>query len=168
MQYLLVLSLNSESGASLSSMHLFICCLVTQLCPTFCDPPPWPWSPPGSSVHGIFQVRILDWVAISFCRRSSHLQHWQVNSSPLGHLGSPIYSFSHHNCYLSLENGVTNTPNSGRIVRSWQKFRMHSSKSHLSFKHFPQDFPGGPVVKNSPANSIPEKQTTQSKSGQKT
>ena len=31
-----------------------------------------PWtSLPGSSVHGIFQARILDWVAISFFRRSS-------------------------------------------------------------------------------------------------
>ena len=28
------------------------------------------WSPPGSSVHGIFQARILEWVAISSCRRS--------------------------------------------------------------------------------------------------
>ena len=29
------------------------------------------WSPPGSSVHGIFQARILEWVAISFSRGSS-------------------------------------------------------------------------------------------------
>ena len=29
---------------------------------------------PGSSVHGIFQARILGWVAISFCRGSSHTQ----------------------------------------------------------------------------------------------
>ena len=28
-------------------------------------------SPPGSSVHGIFQARILEWVAISFSRASS-------------------------------------------------------------------------------------------------
>jgi len=27
-----------------------------------------PWSPQGSSVHGIFQARILEWVAISFSR----------------------------------------------------------------------------------------------------
>ena len=38
--------------------------LVTQLCPTLCDPKDC--SPPGSSVHGIFQARILEWVAISF------------------------------------------------------------------------------------------------------
>jgi len=42
---------------------------VTQLCPTLCDP--IDCSLPGSSIHGIFQARILEWVAISFSRRSS-------------------------------------------------------------------------------------------------
>ena len=37
---------------------------VAQLCPTLCDP--MDCSPPGSSVHGILQARILEWVAISF------------------------------------------------------------------------------------------------------
>ena len=35
----------------------------------FCKP--MVCSPPGSSVHGILQVRILEWVAISFSRGSS-------------------------------------------------------------------------------------------------
>ena len=35
---------------------------------------PMHWSPPGSSVHGIFQARILEWVAISYSRESSLLQ----------------------------------------------------------------------------------------------
>ena len=43
---------------------------VTQLCPTLCDP--MDCSPPGSSVHGIFQARVLEWVTISFSRGSSH------------------------------------------------------------------------------------------------
>ena len=42
---------------------------VTQLCLTLCDP--MDCSPPGSSVHGILQARILEWVAISFSRGSS-------------------------------------------------------------------------------------------------
>ena len=41
---------------------------VAQLCMTLCDP--MDCSLPGSSVHGIFQARILEWVAISFSRRS--------------------------------------------------------------------------------------------------
>ena len=38
----------------------------------------WPidCSPPGSSVHGIFQARILEWVAIFFSRRSSQTRDW--------------------------------------------------------------------------------------------
>ena len=43
--------------------------LVTQSCPTLCDP--MDYSPPGSSVHGIFQERVLEWVAISFSSGSS-------------------------------------------------------------------------------------------------
>ena len=43
--------------------------LVTQLYLTLCDP--MDCSPPGSSVHGILQARILQWVAISFSRESS-------------------------------------------------------------------------------------------------
>ena len=39
---------------------------VAQLCPTLCHP--MDGSPPGSTVHGILQARILEWVAISFSR----------------------------------------------------------------------------------------------------
>ena len=42
---------------------------VTRSCPTLCDPVDC--SLPGSSVHGILQARILEWVAISFSRGSS-------------------------------------------------------------------------------------------------
>ena len=42
---------------------------VAQSCPTLCNP--MDCSPSGSSVHGIFQARILEWVAISFSKGSS-------------------------------------------------------------------------------------------------
>ena len=35
-----------------------------QSCPTLCDP--MDCSPPGSSIHGIFQARVLEWGAIAF------------------------------------------------------------------------------------------------------
>ena len=38
--------------------------LVTQSCLTSCDP--MDYSPPGSSIHGIFQARVLEWGAIAF------------------------------------------------------------------------------------------------------
>ena len=43
--------------------------LVTQLCPALCNP--MDCSQLGSSVHGILQARILEWVAIFFSRGSS-------------------------------------------------------------------------------------------------
>ena len=44
------------------------CCLITKLYPMLSDP--MDFIPPGSSVRGIFQARILEWVAISFSRGS--------------------------------------------------------------------------------------------------
>ena len=53
----------------LFTLFSFQClCLVAQLCPTL---RPHDCSLPGSSVHGILQARILEWVAISFSRGSS-------------------------------------------------------------------------------------------------
>ena len=45
------------------------CVQLLQLCPTVCDP--MDCSLPGSSVHGIFPARILEWVAIPFSKGSS-------------------------------------------------------------------------------------------------
>ena len=47
---------------------------------------------PGSSVHGVFQARMLEWAAISFSRRSSQPRdqtHVSRIDRPLSHLGSP-------------------------------------------------------------------------------
>ena len=48
------------------STHVYhiLCAQSLQSCLTLCDP--LDCSPPGSSVHGILQARILEWVAISF------------------------------------------------------------------------------------------------------
>ena len=46
------------------------CAKFLQSCPTVCNP--MDCSPPGSSVQGILQARILEWVAISFSKGSSH------------------------------------------------------------------------------------------------
>ena len=52
-------------------LHRSVLCvfLVAQLCPTLSDP--MGCSPPGSSVHGDLQARILEWVAMSSSRGSS-------------------------------------------------------------------------------------------------
>ena len=50
-------------------------CLVTNVCSTLFGNPR-DYSLPGSSVHGISQVRILEWVTISFSRGSSPPRYW--------------------------------------------------------------------------------------------
>ena len=47
---------------------------VAQSCPALCDP--MDCSPPGFSIHGIFQAWVLEWVAISFSRGSSRPSNW--------------------------------------------------------------------------------------------
>ena len=61
-----------------------VCVLVMQWCPALCDP--MDCSPPGSSVHGIFQARILEWVAISFSMESSWPRLWTWVSCITGRL----------------------------------------------------------------------------------
>ena len=56
-------------------------CTDAQSCPALCDP--MDCSPPGSSVHGIFQARILELVALSYSRGSSRPRDWtHISVSP--------------------------------------------------------------------------------------
>ena len=59
--------------------NFFVVCLVTKSCPTLCDP--MDCSPPGSSIHGISQARILEWIAILFSMGSSQCKYWTCVSS---------------------------------------------------------------------------------------
>ena len=52
-----------------SLLVFWMCTQLCQLCPNLCDPTNS--NPPGSSVHGILQARILEWVTICFSRGSS-------------------------------------------------------------------------------------------------
>ena len=71
------------------------------MCSTLCDP--MDYSPPGSSVHGFLQARILEWVAMPSSRGIFLTQesnpcllcflHWQVGSLPLGPPGKPIFMY---------------------------------------------------------------------------
>ena len=66
-------SLSDPLEIGLSFEHTCVCvcvcvCTHTQSCPTLCNP--MDCSLPGSSAHGIFQARIMEQVAISYCRGS--------------------------------------------------------------------------------------------------
>ena len=69
------------------------CCLVLKSCPTLSDP--MDCNPPGSSVRGILQARILEWVChfllqgVSLTQGSNpRFLHWQADSLLLSHQGS--------------------------------------------------------------------------------
>ena len=75
-------------------------CVCAESYPTLCDPTDC--SPPDSPVHGLFQARILEWVAISSSSRSSQCRDqthasctgkwiWQMDSLPLSHQRSPVH-----------------------------------------------------------------------------
>ena len=52
-----------------------------QSCPALCEP--MACSPPGSSIHGILQARVLEWIAMLFSRGSSQPRYWtHVSLSP--------------------------------------------------------------------------------------
>ena len=65
-----------------STLGSSCCCLVTKSCLTLCNPMTCSLS--GFSVHGIFHTRILEWVAISFSRRSSQPKNWTCVSCIAG------------------------------------------------------------------------------------
>ena len=67
--------------------HLLCASSVAQSCPTLCDPVDC--SPPGSSVHGITQARILEWAAIS-CSRESFWPRDQTHISCISCTGRQI------------------------------------------------------------------------------
>ena len=83
----------SEKVKKKKKLYSIVSGLVAQPRPAF---DPVDCSPPGSSVHGIFQARILEWIAIChfllqgiFLTQESNLGllHWQAASLPLSHLG---------------------------------------------------------------------------------
>ena len=73
---------------------------VAQSCPTLCDP--MDCSLPGSSVDGIFRARILEWVAISFSRRSSWPRDWTQVSCIVGRCFT-IWATREVDCYFLLQ-----------------------------------------------------------------
>ena len=84
-------------------------------------------SPPGSSVHGILQARILEWIAIpsifltpGWNLRLLRLLYWQAGSFPLSHLGSATYFL-----YFSLFPSTPGEIISGMshiLIQSWSYY----------------------------------------------
>ena len=104
---------------------MFVCVLVTQSCPAL--PDPTDCSLPGSSVHGILQARILEWVAIPFSRGSSQPRNpAQVSCIAGDSLLSeppwkkyPMWSISFHREMHHLDESVKNNLNYLLGLKFW-------------------------------------------------
>ena len=91
------------------------CCLVAKLYLTLCDL--MNGSLPGSSVHGISQATIPEWVAVSFSREnfsaqgsSLHLLHWKADSLPLYHWVTRKSTVEYCCCCSVAKSCLTSTP----------------------------------------------------------
>ena len=100
---------------------------LLQSCSTLCDP--MDCSPPGSSVHGNLQVRILEWVAVS----SSGGMHWQASSLTLAQPGKPTSQI-----YLEEKKGLNKVSEPHQIPLSAEYMLKISirHKPRFSFSHF--------------------------------
>ena len=96
---------------------------VAQSCLTLCDPVDC--SPPCSSVHGIFQARVLEWVAISFSTGSSRPRdRTQVSCI----VSKTLYRLSH------LRLGGWNGRECLRMIKYWQILIQLSRRSNSMVK----------------------------------
>ena len=116
---------------------------VAQLCPTLRDP--MDCSPPGSSAHGIFQARVLEWgamVSLIFLKRSlvfpvllfpSISLHWSLRKPFLSLL--PILWNSAFRClYLSFSPLFFASPGKSYIFLRATKPVLHNKRNHRSEK----------------------------------
>ena len=117
--------------------------LVTQLCLTLCNP--MECSPQGSSVHGISQARMLEWVAISSSRGSSQprartrsptLKADSLLSEPPGKPSQNQGSHSKHSTASHVGRLTSQIDTGHRLVQGHrgtiharcQPFRLHGGK----------------------------------------
>ena len=111
-------------------------CLIAQSCPTLCDPVGC--SPPGSSDYGIFQARILEWVAMPSPRASSQPR----DGNRISCIGRQIPYYQHHLKSPPREGKTGILPNSAlRPVSKNQRIREYSWDSDCVPRcHRPQMF----------------------------
>ena len=123
-------------------MCVCVCvCMFAQLCLTLCDP--MNCSLPGFSVHGISQVRILEWVTISFsipvytkCQISLHILRTLWNPYMKTHRGVVEHIL---NYYFSM-NGL------GWLLFFWHNMILYTVSSTNPFFSKPQQIFAIPIM----------------------
>ena len=110
---------------------------VAQSCPTLCHP--MDCSLPGSSVHRIFQVRILEWIVISFCRGSP----WPRNGTQVClHCRQMLYRLSHQGSpralkYRDLTPYWIYQPSEIILLHFWTTFLIDADKCFVCIQNLP-------------------------------
>ena len=99
-------------------------CSVVQSCLTYCDPTDY--SSPASSVHEVFQARTLEWVTISFSRRSSQPRD-QTCISCISYIGRQIL----YHCAMWEALLLPLIVNSFFFLLCWMIFFMDNMSSSL-------------------------------------
>ena len=95
-----------QVGATNTILQInYVLVLISQLCPAICDP--MDCSLPGSSIHGILQARILEWIVISFSRGSS----WPRDRIQVSVIAGRFFTIwatreAHNQLYFNLKNGI--------------------------------------------------------------
>ena len=132
--------LHSDSGSTISYIFACVCTRLLQLCPTLCDP--MDCCPPGFSVHGILQARILECVAISSFRGSSRPRDQIHSSCTAGKFfateppGKPsIFAYQNSNAKRPfllerVERGQATHSNDTVLLQSSTEIFNKSQKSH--------------------------------------
>ena len=121
-----------------SGTHL----MCAQLCPTLCDP--MNDSLPGSTLHGILQVRILEWVAIFYSKRSSQPRNWThvscIGRQILYHWATWEAQVGSRACCKSIWHSFSpNTSHSPHCISGHEKvfFTCQTSLVAQTVKHLP-------------------------------
>ena len=129
---ILPLSHSSCTGSSsLAKKPVKVKLLVAQSCLSRCNPKDC--SLPGSCVHGILQVRILEWVTMPFFRfptqgSNPSLLHCRQILDCLSHQGSP----KNHICHPGVWNGKsTDRPFLAKLSKVCLSFQMASGNKNL-------------------------------------
>ena len=135
--------LHKQQSCKSSGKPVCMCAKTLQSCLALCDP--MDWSPRGSSVHGILQARILEWIATSSSGGSSPprikpvspcLLFWQAVSLPLvppGFLKKPIPRQTFTEIIYSGHEMTQRFSFKSRLTRI--KDRTHLSSSTRNFKN---------------------------------
>ena len=111
---------------------------VAQLCLTLQDP--MDCSLPGSSIHGIFQARILEWVAIAFCPGQPGANHCQAAQGVRDGLDLTSFPCVHstHICCAS-SKGILCGPHKGLMMRPLMKLFSRGDRTPSSALCAPKD-----------------------------